>query len=44
MFQSARLILENKETDSAIILPNKKENKAELELQDKIEYYRNKRT
>ncbi|CAG8836412.1 25446_t:CDS:1, partial [Racocetra persica] len=44
MFQSARSLLENKKADSAIILPNKKENKAESELQDKIEYYRNKGT
>ncbi|CAG8843882.1 3726_t:CDS:1, partial [Gigaspora margarita] len=44
MFQSTRSLFENKEPSSLIILPNKEVNEAESELQNKIEYYKNKRT
>ncbi|CAG8764798.1 15743_t:CDS:1, partial [Dentiscutata erythropus] len=44
MFQSARSLFENKEPDSLIILSNKEVNKTESELQNKIEYYKNKGT
>jgi len=44
LFQSARSILENKESNLTNILVNKEENKVESELQNQIEYYKSKGT